>query len=275
MDLSGRERKSARITLSGSACALRAFIRTVKCDAMNIDFNNIRIILVETTHAGNIGAVARAMKTMGLSDLSLVAPCAYKTYECYARASGAGELIDAAATHPSLREAVSDVGLVIGTSARLRSLAWPQLPPGEAAQKLATASCQGKVAVVFGRERSGLSNEELALCSSLLIIPSSETFSSLNLAAAVQIVSYELMRVSNSEPPDIVPAEPAAEQGELERFYAHLEEVMEEIGYYDPSNPRLLMTRMRRLFNRAEPSKSELQVLRGVLAQVQKDRKNG
>lgn len=245
-------------------------ILTVKRDVMKIDRKNIRIILVETTNGGNIGAVARAMKTMGLSDLALVSPCAYKTYECYARASGAGEVIDHAVDHDTLKDAISDVGLVIGTSARLRSLDWPQLPPPEAAQKIAEASCSGKVAVVFGRERSGLTNEELALCSALLIIPANEQFSSLNLASAVQIVSYELMQASIEGAPTAVAAEPPAEQAELERFYHHLTEVMEEIGYLDPANPRLLMTRMRRLFNRSEPSKSELQVLRGVLSQVQK-----
>ncbi|OED37013.1 hypothetical protein AB833_25155 [Chromatiales bacterium (ex Bugula neritina AB1)] len=240
---------------------------------MKIDRKNIRIVLVETTHAGNIGAAARAMKTMGLSDLALVSPCAYKTYECYARASGAGEIIDAVTSHATLQDAVGDVGLVIGTSARLRSLAWPQLPTVEAAQKIAAASLLGKVAIVFGRERSGLTNDELALCSSLLIIPSNEQFSSLNLAAAVQIVSYELMRAELPDSPLAVAAESPAEQAELERFYEHLAVVMEEIGYYDPANPRLLMTRMRRLFNRAEPSVSELQVLRGVLAQMQKGRR--
>lgn len=233
--------------------------------------NNVRFVMVETTNGGNIGAAARAMKTMGLSELALVRPCEYRTYECYARASGANEIVDAATVHDSLQSAIADCGLVIGTSARLRSLNWPQLSPAEASLKIAVSSVKHKVAVVFGRERAGLTNAELALCGALLVIPTHEGFSSLNIAAAVQVISYELMNVTLPEVADKVAAEPAAPQLELERFYEHLLTVMTEIGYLDPENPRLLMARLRRLFNRSEPSTSELQVLRGVLTQVQKN----
>jgi len=210
---------------------------------------------------------------MGLSQLALVNPCEYRTYECYARASGASDVIDAATSHKTLQSAIADCGVVIGTSARLRSLNWPQLAPAEAARKITSASSTGNVAVVFGRERTGLSNAELALCTALLVVPTQAGFSSLNIAAAVQVVAYEVMKATMVEMPDKTPAETAAPQLELERFYAHLSAVMTDIGYLDPDNPKLLMVRLRRLFNRSEPSSSELQVLRGVLAQMQKEQK--
>lgn len=235
-----------------------------------------RFVLVETSHPGNIGAAARAMKNMGLTDLALVNPCEYKTYDCYARASGADELIDSAVVYPDLASAVADSNLVIGTSARVRSLAWPQLAPHHAAQSVIDMQSGGRSSVVFGRERSGLTNEELALCSVLLVIPTEQEFSSLNVAAAVQVVAYEIQRASlaATEHPEgdqhAVNDEVPAEQAEMELFYEHLFDVMQEVGYHDPENPRLLLPRIRRLFNRAAPARPELQLLRGFLSAVQK-----
>lgn len=236
---------------------------------------NCQFVLVGTSHPGNIGAAARAMKNMGLADLALVDPCDYKNDECYARASGADDLVDAALVYADLASAVADSNVVIGTSARLRTLAWPQLSPGEAANRIVGLS-EGRTSVVFGRERSGLSNEELALCSALLVIPTVEDFSSLNVAAAVQVVGYEIRRTSLAagSPVDAgVSQELPAEQADLERFYTHLFGVMEEVGYLDPDNPRLLLPRIRRLFNRSASSRSELQLLRGFLSAIQKQNK--
>lgn len=234
---------------------------------------NCRFVLVETSHPGNIGAAARAMKNMGLTDLALVNPCEYKTYECYARASGADELIDSATVYADLASAVADSHIVIGTSARVRSLNWPQLSPREAADTAAGMTKQGKTSIVFGRERSGLTNEELAMCASLLIIPTVEEFSSLNVAAAVQVVAYEIRcAVLATEANVIKPDELPAQQADLELFYKHLFSVMEKVGYHDPANPRLLLPRIRRLFNRSAPSRPELQLLRGFLSAVEKEK---
>jgi len=230
-----------------------------------------QFVLVETTHPGNIGATARAMKNMGLSRLALVNPCEYKVYDCYARASGAEDIVDNAQVFNNLQSAVADSNLVIGTSARLRSMAWPQLSPKECASLIVQQTERAQISVVFGRERSGLSNDELALCSSLLNIPTAGSFSSLNVAAAVQVVAYEILCASDSEAP--VPEdndELPAEQMRLEQFYEHFFAVLESVGYYDPERPKQLPLRVRRLFNRAQPSHSELQVLRGFLAAIEK-----
>jgi TrmH family RNA methyltransferase len=212
------------------------------------------------------------MKNMGLSKLVLVKPCEYKTYDCYARASGAEDIVDAAQVFDDLASAVADSTLVIGTSARLRSLAWPQLNPRECADTVAAhVENAGTASVVFGRERSGLCNAELSLCSSLLHIPTVAEFSSLNVAAAVQVVAYELMVSSAAAPvqSDQVNTVPVP-QSEMERFYEHFFDVLTAVGYHDPENPRQLPLRMRRLFNRAQPDHSEMQVLRGFLAAVEK-----
>lgn len=237
---------------------------------------SVRIVLVETTHAGNIGAAARAMKTMGLSDLALVRPREYQTHECYARASGADDIIDHASVHADLPSAIADTSWVIGTSARLRSLRWPQFDAREAAAKAAEYSSSGKVAIVFGRESSGLSNDELSRCSALLSIPSADEFSSLNLGAAVQVVCYEIMMASATRADrqlsltDEGSGEEVAEQGDLERFYRHLTDVMLRVDFFKQDNPRLLDGRLRRLFNRTHMLKTEVQLLRGFLAAIEK-----
>ena len=237
---------------------------------------SVRIVLVETTHSGNIGAAARAMKTMGLSDLALVRPREYQTHECYARASGADDIIDGASVDTDLPSAIADASWVIGTSARLRSLRWPQFDAREAAAKTAEYSNSGKVAIVFGRESSGLSNDELSRCSALLSIPANDEFSSLNLGAAVQVVCYEVMMASTTSAhkqvglTDEGAGEEIAEQGDLERFYTHLTDVMLRVEFFNRDNPRLLDGRLRRLFNRANMLRTEVQLLRGFLAAIEK-----
>lgn len=242
-----------------------------------LDNKKIRFVLVETSSGGNIGAAARAMKTMGLSDLALVNPCEFRTYECYSRASGAAELLDDALVCDSLEVAIADCSLVIGTSARLRTLSWPQIEPHEFEQSFSAAGADAKIAVVFGRERSGLTNSELALCSQLVVIPSVEGFSSLNIAAAVQVLAYEVRRISLragaqpvSAPEKTPPGELPAVHEELEHMYKHLESTMVNTGYLDPDNPRMMMPRFRRLFNRAGMNRSEVQLIRGLLASLQK-----
>jgi TrmH family RNA methyltransferase len=226
----------------------------------------IRIILVGTTHPGNIGAVARAMKNMGLSDLMLVNPRYFPHAEASARASGAEDILDAAGVVGSLEEAISDCTFVAGASARSRSIGWPGIEPRECAARLVAESEHSTVAAVFGPEKSGLTNEHLDLCNTLLGIPTDPDFSSLNLAMAVQILSYEIRLARLAAPePQPEPDSPPATAGELEYFYAHLEQVLNSSGFLDPDNPRLLMRRLRRLFVKAEPDKNEINILRGIL----------
>jgi len=236
----------------------------------------IRIILVGTTHPGNIGAVARAMKNMGLSDLMLVNPRYFPHADANARASGAEDILDAARVVGSLEEAISDCTFVAGASARSRSIGWPGMAPRECAARLAEESAHSTVAAVFGPEKSGLTNEHLDLCNTLLGIPTNPDFSSLNLAMAVQILSYEI-RLARLAAPESQPEpdSPPATAGELEYFYEHLEQVLNDSGFLDPDNPRLLMRRLRRLFVKAEPDKNEINILRGILTALNPENQDG
>lgn len=232
----------------------------------------IRIVLVGTTHPGNIGASARAMKNMGLTDLALVAPRHFPDDEASARASGADDLLRNAAVVDSLEEATRDCVYVAGASARSRAIHWPCLEPRECAVRLTAESANGPVAVVFGPENSGLSNTDLDRCDTLLTIPANPDFRSLNLAMAVQVVAYELrLAAHGSREPEFEPDAPPATREELEYFYAHLEIVLRNIRFLDPDNPRVLMRRLRRLFVRARPDRNEVNILRGILTAV--DRK--
>ncbi len=238
---------------------------------------NIRTVLVETTHPGNIGAAARALKNMGLTRLSLVRPAHFPHADATARASGADDLLARAAVHDSLEAAVADCHLVIGASARLRKLRWPQLDPRECAALVAREASRGDVALVFGRERSGLSNEELERCHYLVHIPCNPEFSSLNVAAAVQVLSYELMMASGQQSADaaeiaesVDPLDRPAGAEDLLRFYEHLEQVLVAVDFLDPAHPKHLMRRLKRLFNRAHPDLREVNILRGMLSAVQR-----
>ena len=236
--------------------------------------DHIRIVLVRPSHPGNIGAAARAMMTMGLSRLVLVQPGHYQSQEAIARASGAVGILKQAVCCESLREAIADCHLVLGTTARDRTLEWPQCSPREAAQKIAEMPSEQEAAIVFGTERVGLSNEELDLCNTMVRIPCNPKFSSLNLASAVQILCYEIMltRVDLKQDHEKL-VEPLAKQEDMQRFYSHLHEVLVELEFLDEDNPRLLDRRLHRLFNRAALVDSEVQILRGILTAIQ--RKNG
>jgi len=228
----------------------------------------IRIVLVGTTHPGNIGAVARAMKNMGLTDLALVGPRYFPHEDATARASGAVDLLERATVVATLDEAIGDCVFVAGASARSRAIEWPGLAPRECAARLLAESAGGKVAVVFGPEKSGLTNDHLDRCQVLLTIPTNPDFSSLNLAMAVQVMAYELL-VARLDPPTAEEPEiPPATNEEMEHFYVHLEKVLTNTGFLDPDNPRTLMRRLRRLFIKAEPDQNEINILRGILTSV-------
>ncbi len=234
--------------------------------------NEVRIVLVGTTHPGNIGACARAMKNMGLHDLTLVAPRSFPDEEATARASGATDVLEAAKVVGTLDEAIADCVWVAGASARSRTIGWPTLLPRDCAAELGRQRQTGPVAVVFGPEKSGLTNEHLDRCHALLTIPTNPDFSSLNLAMAVQVLTYEL-RVATLEgsPPSFTPEAPLATGEELEHFYTHLEAVLRSARFLDPDNPRHLMRRLRRLFVRAAPDRNEINILRGMLAALDPD----
>lgn len=237
---------------------------------------SVRVVLVEPSHPGNVGAVARAMKSMGLARLCLVRPRAFPGAEATARAAGADDLLTAAALCEDLDEAIGDCAWVAATSARARHLPWPELDPAGCA-RTALAHAPAEVALVFGRERSGLTNPELDRCHAMVRIPTDPAFPSLNLGCAVQVLAYELRRGAlaeaagrrGSRPPPACERDPPARAAELGRLYEHLERALVEVGYLDPDAPRLLMRRLRRLFNRAGMRRSELNILRGVLSAAQ------
>ena len=236
---------------------------------------SIRIVLVGTTHPGNIGAVARAMKNMGLVDLALVNPKKFPHSEATARASGAVDVLKSAMVVKTLPEAIKDCVYVAGASARPRSLNWPTMEPRECAAKFLELSEEGVVAAVFGPEKSGLSNTDLDHCDTLLTIPTNPDFSSLNLAMSVQILSYELrMAGITGTPPHYEHEAPLATSEEMEQFYEHLEKTLIDLEFLKPDNPRNLMRRIRRLFIRAEVDKNEINILRGIFAAIDKDRRS-
>lgn len=229
----------------------------------------VRIVLVGTTHPGNIGAVARAMKNMGLTELVLVGPRYFPHADATARASGAEDVLEGARVVESLADALADCSYVAGTSARSRTIGWPTLLPRECAQRLVAEGEGGTAAVVFGPEKSGLTNDDLDRCHALLTIPTVPGFSSLNLGMAVQVLCYELRMVAlDDSAPAAVRETPLASGEDLERFYRHLEQVLTASGFLDPENPRHLMRRLRRLFARAEPDRNEINILRGILASL-------
>ena len=227
----------------------------------------VRIVLVEPSHPGNIGAAARAMKTMALDRLWLTNPAAFPSAEASARATGAADLLHRATVCSSLEEAIAGCGYVVGASARQRSLPWPMMTPRECGQKVVREARSGEVAVVFGPEQSGLSNDHLKLCNTLVQIPTNPAFSSLNLAMAVQVIGYEIMIARGGEEQlDTQRETPLATADELQKFFEHLERVLVDAGFLNPANPKHLMQRLRRLFARAEPDGNEIAILRGILS---------
>jgi tRNA (cytidine32/uridine32-2'-O)-methyltransferase len=247
--------------------------------------DNVRVVMVQTSHPGNIGAAARAMKTMGLSDLRLVAPNSYPSVEATARASGAGDVLAAARVCDNLDQALEGATLVIGSSARQRRIPWPCLTPRQLAAQLQREPDGSRIAVLFGREDRGLTNEELRRCNLHVTVPANPDYGVLNVASAVQLIAYELRLALVGEDPDLPDArsrrelmplpdmfwdEPVADNQAIQHLLEHLERVMAQSGFLDPANPAQVMTRMRRLFLRARPDKMEVSILRGTLVALEK-----
>jgi TrmH family RNA methyltransferase len=229
---------------------------------------NVRFVLFEPSHPGNIGAAARAMKTMGLRQLTLVNPASPADPEARARAAGALDVLESACIASSLGEAVRDCGRIVGASARHRRLGVPELDPRECAREVLEASTARPAAIVFGPERAGLSNAELDLCNAIVYIPADPDYSSLNLAAAVQLIAWELRCAQGIAVESAPPESPPATLEDMDLFYEHLQRVLLATGFLDPAQPRNLMRRLRRLFNRARLDQNELNILRGILAAV-------
>lgn len=244
--------------------------------------DNIRIVMINTSDSGNIGAAARAIKTMGFSRLYLVEPQDYPSGKATARASGAADVLHKAVVTGTLDEALEGSHLVVGTSARMRSIPWPVMTPREFAGMLTSERDESEVAIVFGREDSGMTNDELRRCHYHVSIPSNPEYGVLNVASAIQLICYDLRMVlieaasaaENAEKPEMVLSRtewdaPLVSSEDMERFFQHLEQTLLDIRFYDPNNPRQILTRIRRLFSRTRLDQLEMNLMRGVLARVQ------
>ena len=237
---------------------------------------DVRFVLCDTSHPGNIGAVARAMKNMGLSDLALVAPHEFPHPDATARAAGADDLLAQARVHATLDQAIADRTLVVATSSRRRTIAWPELTPRALAARLVDEGGALRCAVLFGTERVGLSNQQLDRASHLIVIPANPDYPSLNLAAAALLIAYELRvamlaraGVAATEDPAHAAGDdpvPPASAAETEAYYQRLETVLAGSGFLDRENPRQLMRRLRRLYNRAGLDQNEIRILHGIVS---------
>jgi tRNA (cytidine32/uridine32-2'-O)-methyltransferase len=231
---------------------------------------SVCIVLVGTSHPGNIGSAARAMKTMGLTELRLVAPGRFPATEATVMAAGAQDVLDRACVYDDVAGAVADCGLIVGTSSRARHLPWRIVEPREAAREVAAASVDGRVAILFGAERTGLVNEDIERCQLLAAIPTGPDYASLNVAMAVQVVAYEVLLARRDEAAAAAArGVPLASAVEMELFYEHLAQVMDEVAFHDRNGAGHLMARIRRLFNRAVLDQNEVNILRGLLTSVQ------
>lgn len=236
---------------------------------------NTRIVMVKTSHPGNIGAAARAMKNMGLSRLYLVEPKEHPTFESFSRAAGADDVLGNAVITDTLAEALKGCVWVAGTSARERMVQWPTYDPHECAGICRDKSEQGDVAIVFGRERTGLTNEELEMCNALVHIPTNAKYSSLNVAAAVQVLCYEVRMAFLSyqdvaaEKTRTAREDMPATSDQLEGMYQHMYQMMEDIKFFSGSNPEVIMRRLKSLFNRAQTTRREVAILRGIFSAAQ------
>ena len=234
--------------------------------------SHIKIVLVETTHPGNIGAVARAMKNMSMANLWLVSPKIFPSADATSRASGADDVLANANICHTLQEAIADCQLVIGTSARSRSISWPEISPRDCAERVVIKEPDNKVAIIFGRENSGLKNHELDLCHYLLRIPCNSQYSSLNIAAAVQVVCYEFFVAAGVQEITTIGDRgecPKATATQMESFYTHLHQALIDIGFMHPDKSRSIMRRLRRIYNRIQLDTKELDILRGILRMSQ------
>jgi len=235
---------------------------------------NIRIVLVNTSHPGNIGAAARAMKNMGLSRLYLVAPKDFPSLQAISRSAGALDVLDNVVVVDDLSQAISDCIWVAGTSARLRTIEWPILEPRECVQASLENIAQGDIAIVFGRENSGLTNDELAKCNVLLHIPTNLEYSSLNLAAAVQVVCYEFRLALISEKVSKIKGKKhyqdiLADADQLEGMYQHLYEALDDLDFFGTNNPDVMMRRLKGFFKRANTTQREVGIFRGICSAIQ------
>ncbi len=231
--------------------------------------DNLTVVLVGTTHPGNIGSVARAMKNMSLTRLHLVSPKCFPHGDATALASGADDILASAKCFDSLDEALANSQLIFATSARVRHLPWPMLTPKQAAAKIISTAGTQHVSLVFGREHAGLTNEELSKAHFHIHIPTNENFSSMNLAMAVAVMVYECYQASNKTEVDMLPTDLAPHQ-DKENFYEHLATLLIQAGFLDPENPRHLMHRIRRIFAKACLEKDEVKILRGILSAFEK-----
>jgi tRNA (cytidine32/uridine32-2'-O)-methyltransferase len=237
------------------------------------------MVLVNTTHPGNIGGAARAIKNMGLTELYLVQPREFPAPRAVWRAAGARDILTNVKVVESLDEAIAGCGLVVGTSARERRIPWPLINPRECGEKIWSEAASHDVALLFGREDRGLTNSELQKCHYHVHIPSNPDYSSLNLATAVQVLAYEVRMASLQDENGVLPSmdewdQPLATADELELFHQHLAETMATLNFYDPDNPKQLLTRMRRLFNRTRMDKMEVSMLRGLLTAAGRKRQS-
>lgn len=241
---------------------------------------NIRIVLVNTSHPGNIGAAARAMKNMGLSKLVLVDPKDHPSFEAYSRAAGADDVLGDALVVKTLAEAVSGCTWVMGTSARERAVQWPMMEPRQCAAESMKQAEQAEVAIVFGRERTGLTNEELEQCHALVNIPTNPDYSSLNVAAAVQVLAYELRMAALTSFEFTAPLEAdaiaskhlddvAATSDQVDGMYRHLFQMLEDVNFISTSNPEIIKRRLKGLFNRTHLTRREVSILRGIYSAAQ------
>ena len=243
----------------------------------NNTLDNIRIVMIHTSHPGNIGAAARAMKVMGLSDLCLVNPKTFPDDQANAMSANATDILENANVVSTLAEAIADCQLVVGSSARHeRTLSWDIQDSRECGETIVQQATKSKVALLFGRESSGLTNDELAVCQHLVHIPTNPDYSSLNVASAVQLLAYEC-RIASIKDNSTSSKKTEKEQEdewvtseEIDGFFQHLKQVMEEVDFLDPENPRHLMTRLRRLYSRSSMTRSELNIQRGFLSAIQK-----
>ncbi len=234
----------------------------------------IRYVLVRTSHPGNIGSAARAIRTMGFERMELVAPARFPDREANALAAGADEVLASAGIHAELVDGLAGSSLALGLSARRRGVNLPEISPREAAAQVLAAVARGEqVALVFGNERTGLENEELARCHAMVRIPSVDDFSSLNLSQAVQVMAYELrvaMLGDEAQMSAPVRDEPPADATQMEQFYQHLAQTLDDIEFHKGREPTTIMLRLRKLFQRAQPDERELRVLHGILADAQR-----
>jgi len=230
--------------------------------------DHVRIVLCRTSHPGNIGSAARAMKTMGLTRLTLVQPRKFPHEDTYAMASGATDVLENIQVCDTLEQALAGCTLVIGLTARKRELSHAAITPRAAAVEALQAAASDEVALVFGGETNGLSNEELIRCQKLAHIPANPEYSSLNLAAAVQVLAYELRMTAETAAPVLPKRIDPATHDEIEGFYRHLEQTLIDTGFLDPAQPKRLMSRLRRLFTRAGLQKEEINILRGILNSI-------